>query len=108
MTELYSGALHIHLVQIANSLLRSKKHSEITRCYKRIKARRGHKKNIIAVCRMLLTAIWHILSDLKPYTSESFLEPRPVEKSKVLTTAQALSLMKQRGYVISNATPALN
>ena len=91
------------LVQIANSLLRSKKHPEITERYKRIKARRGHKKAIIAVCRMLLTAIWHMLSDLKPYTPDGFLEPRPVEKSKVLTTAQALSLLKQRGYVISDA-----
>ena len=91
------------LVQIANSLLRSKKHPEITERYKRIKARRGHKKAIIAVCRMLLTAIWHMLSNLKPYTPDGFLEPRPVEKSKVLTTAQALSLLKQRGYVISDA-----
>ena len=58
------------LVQVANGLLRSKKHPEITDRYKRIKARRGHKKAIIAICRMLLTAIWHILSDLKPYTAE--------------------------------------
>ena len=96
------------LVQVANGLLRSKKHPEITERYKRIKARRGHKKAIIAICRMLLTAIWHILSDLKPYTPDGFLDPRPVEKSKILTTAQALSLLKQRGYVISDAATALN
>lgn len=41
------------LVQIANSLLHSKKHSEITERYKCIKARRGYKKAIIAVCGML-------------------------------------------------------
>ena len=69
------------LVQVANALLRSKKHPEITDRYKRIKARRGHKKAIIAICRMLLTAIWHILSDLKPYTPEGFLESRPVNES---------------------------
>ncbi len=45
------------LVQVANGLLRSKKHPEITDRYKRIKAHRGHKKAIIAICRMLLTAI---------------------------------------------------
>ena len=45
------------LVQVANGLLRSKKHPEITDRYKRIKARCGHKKAIIAICRMLLTAI---------------------------------------------------
>ena len=96
------------LVQVASALTRSKNHPEITSRYRRIKARRGHKKAIIAVCRMLLTAIWHILSDLKPYTPDGFFEPRPAEKSKVLTTAQALSLLKQRGYVISDVAPALD
>ena len=97
------------LVQIANGLLRSKKHFEIITRYKRIKSHRGHKKAIIAVCRMLLTAIWHILTDLKPYTPDGFLESRPVKVSKVLTTSQALSLLKQRGYVISDETsPATN
>ncbi len=90
------------LVQVANALLRSRKHPEITDRYKRIKARRGHKKAIIAICRMLLTAIWHILSDLKPYTPEGFLESRPVNGSKVLTTSQALNLLKQRGYTIKD------
>jgi len=51
---------------------------------------------------MILTAIWHILSKAKPYTAESFLEPRPINKSKVLTTAQAISLLKHRGYTINN------
>ena len=97
------------LVQIADGLLHSKKHFEIITRYKRIKSHRGHKKAIIAVCRMLLTAIWHILTDLKPYTPDGFLESRPVKVSKVLTTSQALSLLKQRGYVISDETsPATN
>ena len=92
------------LVQVASALTnaRSKKHPEILNRYRRIKARRGHKKAIIAICRMLLTAIWHILSDLKPYTPDGFLESRPVNQSKELTVSQALSLLKQRGYVIKN------
>ena len=90
------------LVQVANALIKSKKHPEFTTRYKRIKARRGHKKAIIAICRMILTAIWHILSDLKPYTPEGFLESRPVNKEKVLTTSQALNLLRQRGYLIKD------
>lgn len=90
------------LVQVANALIKSKKHPEFTNRYRRIKARRGHKKAIIAVCRMLLTAIWHILTDLKPYTPEGYLEARPVNKEKVLTTSQALNLLKQRGYIIKD------
>ena len=90
------------LVQVANALIKSKKHPEFTTRYRRIKTRRGHKKAIVAICRMILTAIWHILTDLKPYTPEGFLESRPVNESKVLTTSQALNLLKQRGYVIKD------
>lgn len=90
------------LVQVANALIKSKKHQEITERYRRIKSHRGHKKAIIAVCRMLLTAIWHILTDLKPYTAEGYLSPRPVKKDKILTTSQALNLLKLRGYVIKD------
>ena len=90
------------LVQVANALIKSKKNPEFITRYKRIKARRGHKKAIIAICRMLLTAIWHILSDLKPYTPDGYLEPRPVNESKVLTTSQALNLLKLRGYIITD------
>ena len=61
-----------------------KKHPEFTDRYRRIKARRGHKKAIIAICRMILTAIWHILTDLKPYTPEGFLESRPVKEERFL------------------------
>ncbi|WP_289199700.1 transposase, partial [Bacteroides acidifaciens] len=90
------------LVQVANALIKSKKHPEFATRYRRIKARRGHKKAIIAICRMILTAIWHILTDLKPYTPEGFPESRPVNKEKVLTTSQALNLLKQRGYTIKD------
>lgn len=89
--------------QVANALIKSKKHPEFITRYKRIKARRGHKKAIIAICRMILTAIWHILTDLKPYTPEGFLESRPVKKEKILTISQALNLLKLRGYVIKDA-----
>lgn len=55
----------------------------------------------------ILIAIWHILTDLKPYAPDGFLESRPVVKEKVLTTSQALNLLKQRGYIIKDdSSPA--
>ena len=90
------------LVQVANALVKSKKHPEFTNRYRRIKARRGHKKAVIALCRMILTAIWHILSELKPYTPDGFLESRPVNETKIMTTSQALNLLRQRGYIIKD------
>lgn len=89
------------LVQIANSLIRSKKHPEWNERYHRIKTRRGHKKAIVAVCKMLLTAIWNVLKKREPYTPEGFIEHRPVKASKVLTQAQALELLRLRGYTIT-------
>lgn len=88
------------LVQVANALIKSKKHPEFKERYHRIKTRRGHKKAIIAVCKMFLTAIWNILSKLEPYTPEGFLEHRPINESKTLTRSQALELFRKRGYTI--------
>ncbi len=90
------------LVQIANALIRSKKHPEFKERYHRIKSRRGHKKATIAVCKMLLTAIWNMLSKLEPYNPEGFLEHRPVRQEKTLTVSQALELLRLRGYTITN------
>ena len=90
------------LVQVSNAVIRSKEHPEFGERYRRIKARRGHKKAIIAVCRMLLTAIWNILSKLTPYSPDGFLSPRPVDKAKVLTKSQGLELLRLRGYVITD------
>lgn len=90
------------LVQIANALLKSKKHPEFKERYRRIKARRGHKKAIIAICKMLLTAFWNILSKHEPYdpSGYSVLE-RSTGKSKVLTESQAFALLRARGYTIT-------
>lgn len=69
------------LVQVANALIKSKKHPKFKERYHRIKPHRGHKKAIIAVCKMLLTAIWNMLRKLEPYNPEEFLEHRPLNFS---------------------------
>ena len=90
------------LVQVANALIKSKKHPEFKERYHRIKSHRGHNKAIIAVCKMLLTAIWNMLSKLEPYNPEGFLEHRPAKQEKTLTVSQALELLRLRGYTITN------
>jgi hypothetical protein len=90
------------LVQVANALLHSNKHPEFTERYRRIKSHRGHKKAMIAICKMLLTAIWNILSTGEVYNPSGYLiqTPRPTNETKVLTQKQALELLRLRGYVI--------
>ena len=90
------------LVQVANAVIKSDKYPECKERYRRIKDRRGHKKAIVAICRMLLTAIWNMLSKFEPYNPEGFLEHRPVKQEKTLTVSQALELLRLRGYTITN------
>lgn len=95
------------LVQVANALIKSKKHPEFKERYHRIKSHQGHKEAVIAVCKMLLTAIWNMLSKLEPYNPSGFLEHRPVNEKKVLTKSQALELLRLRGYTITDDTVAV-
>lgn len=89
-------------IQIANAVVSSKKYPECKERYRRIKARRGHKKAIIAVCRMLLTAIWNVLSKLEPYSAKGYLEDKLTEHSVVITKAQGLALLRMRGYIFTD------
>ncbi len=92
------------LVQVANAVVRSDKHPECKERYRRIKARRGHKKAIIAICKMLLTAIWNILSMGEPYSAQGYLPDNSTGQApaRVLTTQQALNLLKSRGFIIKD------
>jgi hypothetical protein len=90
------------LVQVANAVVKSDKHPECKDRYRRIKVRRGHKKVIIAVCRMLLTAIWNILSNLVPYSSDGFLVDPNTTQPMIITKEQGLRLLRSRGYVFSD------
>ncbi|MCF1602891.1 hypothetical protein LQF56_11835, partial [Tetragenococcus halophilus] len=69
-----------------------------------------HKKAIIAICKMLLTAIWNVLSKVEPYDPTGyFVESQTsIRTSKVLTQTQALALLRSRGYVITDKTDAAN
>jgi len=54
------------LVQMANAAVRCKS-SYFATVYRRIAARRGHKRAILAVAHRLLIAVYHILSQHQPY-----------------------------------------
>lgn len=90
------------LVQVANAVIKSDKYPECKERYRRIKARRGHKKAIVAVCRMLLTAIWNILSKLEPYSAAGYLEDKVTEHSVLITKSQGLELLRKRGYIFKD------
>jgi hypothetical protein len=55
--------------------IKSSKYPEVRNRYLAIKKRRGHKKAIIAIARILLTAIYNILKKNEPYNAELYCSP---------------------------------
>jgi len=88
------------LVQIANAIVVSDKYPEIKGRYKSIKKRRGHKRAIIAIARMLLTAIYHILNKEEPYNAELYKKVDIIPTSREITVAQAIFFAKQKGFSV--------
>ncbi|MFD1417139.1 IS110 family RNA-guided transposase [Oceanobacillus jeddahense] len=88
------------LVQCATGVVKSDKHPEIRNRYLRIKKRRGHKRAIIAIARMLLTAIYHILKKKEPYNPELYQKADVLPVSREITVEQAILLAKSQGFHI--------
>lgn len=88
------------LLQCALAAIKSTAHPEIQGRYARLKKRRGHKKAIIAICRLLLTAIYAILKKEEPYDGSRYLAYERAPASRSLTPKQALQMIRRLGYSI--------
>ena len=86
------------LVQCANSVVKSEKHPEIRNRYLRLRKRRGHKE-IIAIARMLLTALYNMLKNKEPYNAELYRKSE-ILLSIVITIEQAILMAQFKGYKI--------
>ena len=92
------------LVQCANAVVTSKKHPEIRNRYLRLKKRRGHKKAIIAIARMLLTALYHMLKNGENYNAELYRKSDLLSVDREITVEQAIIIARKQGYKIKSAT----
>jgi transposase len=92
------------LVQCANSVVKSEKHPEIRNRYLRLRKRRGHKKAIIAIARMLLTALYNMLKKNEPYNAELYRKSDIIPANREITVEQAIFIAKFQGYRIKSAT----
>ena len=72
--------------------------------YLRLKKRRGHKKAIIAVARMLLTALYHMLKNGENYNAELYRKSDLPPIDCEITVEQALIIARNQGYRIKSAT----
>lgn len=89
------------LVQCANAAVKSNKHPEVKSRYQRLKKRRGHKKAIIAIARMLLTAIYNILKKSEPYNPELYRQSDKPPKHREIPVDQAIFILQRQGYLIT-------
>lgn len=89
------------LVQSAVTLTKSEKHPEIRNRYLALRKRRGHKKAVIAIARMLLTAIYHILKKAEPYNPElyRFADRPPVHRE--VSLEEAVYILQRQGYLVT-------
>ncbi len=88
------------LVQCATAVVKSEKHPEIRNRYLQLKRRRGHKRAIIAIARMLLTAIYHILKTKEPYNPNLYKKSDVRPFHHEITIEQAIHLAQAQGYRI--------
>ncbi len=91
------------LVQIALACSKSNKHPELKNKYLALKKRRGGKKAVIAIARKLLTAIWHMLSKNEVYNAELYQKADRPPVERLLTTDQAIAMLRNQGYLIVDA-----
>jgi transposase len=92
------------LVQCASAIVKSEKHPEIRNRFLRIKKRRGHKKAIIAIARMLLTALYNMLKKKEPYNAELYKKSDVLPVDREITIEQAILIAQNQGYRIKSAT----
>jgi transposase len=91
------------LVQCATAVVKSERHPEIRNRYLKLKKRRGHKRAIIAIARMLLTAIYHILKNKEAYNPELYKKSDALPIDREITVEQAIRWAQAQGYRIREA-----
>ena len=93
------------LVQCALAAIKSKnKHPEIVNRYNALRKRRGHKKAVIAIARILLTAIYNILKKREPYNPELYRNSDTTPEHRNVTIEEAVFILQRQGYIISSPT----
>ena len=93
------------MVQCALAAIACKKNPYFAIKYRRIKSRRGHKKALIAIARMMMVSIYHMVKDLKPFCPsdyEELMDPQKHPQKVVLNDANVFDYLKNQGYDISS------
>lgn len=85
------------LVQCANAAVKENG-TWITNKFNSIKARRGHNKAIVAICRTMLTAIYHIIQK-----QEAYKEPPVKTRISKSEEQKMIAKLESLGYKVEKA-----
>lgn len=89
------------LVQCALAAIKCKKQPYFAIKYGRIKKRRGHKKAIIAIARMMMVCIYYIVSEkqyFNPTDYEELMDPHCQSPKVVLNDSNVFAYLEAQGY----------
>ena len=89
------------LVQCALCAIRTKQFPEVRNRYLALKKRRGHKKAIIAIARMLLTAIYNILKWNEVYNSELYRKADRPPAHREVSVEEAVFILQRQEYLVT-------
>lgn len=92
------------MVQCALAAIKSKKQPYFAIKYSRIKKRRGHKKAIIAIARMMMVCIYHMVSEkqlFNPTDYAELMDPHFNQHKVALNDANVFAYLEAQGYDIS-------
>lgn len=92
------------MVQCALAAIKSKKQPYFAIKYGRIKKRRGHKKAIIAIARMMMVCIYHMISEKQPFNPtdyEELMDPHYSTSKVTLNDENVFAYLEAKGYDLS-------
>lgn len=89
------------LVQCALCAIRAKQFPELRNRYLALKKRRGHKKAIIAIARMLLTAIYNMLKKNETYNPEIYRKGDRPPAHREVSVEEAIFILQRQGYLVT-------
>jgi len=94
------------LIQCANNAIKDKSCEYFKLRYEAIKKRRGHKRAIIAIARMLLTCIYNMLLKNEPFNNELYKQltnSNFKSKNTKLNINNAIKYLEKQGFLIKQA-----
>jgi transposase len=89
------------MVQCALAAIKSKKQPYFAIKYGRIKKRRGHKKAIIAIARMMMVCIYHMVSEklhFNPTDYTELMDPHFNQQRVTLNDSNVFAYLEAQGY----------